>query len=556
MPCLRSSRSRKFLMKPSSLRSSAMRTLSREAGMSTFSCSARLALRIRVSMSAMGSLRMAYQLAFTMPGTSPLSASSRKHSRHISNFRRYARGRPHSLHRWYARVENFGVRCDFMMRAVFAIRLLLPERHAEVRQECLRVLVRPRRRDDDDVHPANLVDLVVHDLREDQLLSEAERVVAPAVEPLRGHALEVADARQRDVDEPVEELGHPRPPQRHLRADRHALAQLEVRDRLLRARDDGLLTRDRLELGRGEVEHLRVLASLAHAHIDDDLLQARHLPRVRVAARLHQRRKERLVERLLEPRGDRAGALRAPLRDRGGLGRALALLSLGLVPGRLGRRLRLRRRLRCVLGGVLGHVLTLVDRLAAPSAHAELAAVGERLDARAHGLVAPAAHEQHVRERERALAFDDAALPQLLRGPLVLLDHVHLLDEHPPVGEQHAQHLAPLAPLLAGDHRARVAPSHVRVGHQSTSGASEMIFVNLRSRSSRATGPKMRVPTGFSSGLINTTAFRSKRMYEPSLRRTSFTVRTTTARATSPFFTVPSGAASFTATITVSPSEA
>src|SRR5881397_4266576 len=29
-----------------------------------------------------------YQLAFTMPGTSPLSASSRKQSRHISNFRR------------------------------------------------------------------------------------------------------------------------------------------------------------------------------------------------------------------------------------------------------------------------------------------------------------------------------------------------------------------------------------------------------------------------------------------------------------------------------------
>src|SRR5438445_561516 len=30
----------------------------------------------------------AYQLAFTMPGTSPLSACSRKHRRHISNFRR------------------------------------------------------------------------------------------------------------------------------------------------------------------------------------------------------------------------------------------------------------------------------------------------------------------------------------------------------------------------------------------------------------------------------------------------------------------------------------
>src|SRR6267378_428934 len=193
---------------------------------------------------------------------------------------------------------------------------------------------------------------------------------------------------------------------------------------------------------------------------------------------------------------------------------------------------------------------------AAAPAHSELAAVGERLDARAHGPVAPAAHEQDVRERERALPLDDAALPQLLRGPLVLLHHVDLLDEHPLVGSEHAQHLAALAPLLAGDDGDGVAASHVGVSHQSTSGASEMIFVNWRSRSSRATGPKIRVPTGFSSGLISTTAFRSKRMYEPSFRRTSFTVRTTTARATSPFFTVPSGAASFTATITVSPSEA
>src|SRR5206468_10970903 len=43
-------------MKPSSFRISAIRTLSREAGMSTFSCSARLALRIRVSRSAIGSV--------------------------------------------------------------------------------------------------------------------------------------------------------------------------------------------------------------------------------------------------------------------------------------------------------------------------------------------------------------------------------------------------------------------------------------------------------------------------------------------------------------------
>src|SRR5712692_7950101 len=54
--CLASSSTRKFLMNPSSLRISAIRTLSLEEGMSTFSCSARLPLRMRVSRSAIGSL--------------------------------------------------------------------------------------------------------------------------------------------------------------------------------------------------------------------------------------------------------------------------------------------------------------------------------------------------------------------------------------------------------------------------------------------------------------------------------------------------------------------
>src|SRR5919198_4999191 len=220
-----------------------------------------------------------------------------------------------------------------MMSAVFAIRRLLPERHAEVCEEHLRVLVGPCRRDDADVHAADLVDLIVDDLGEDHLLPEPERVVPTPVEPLRRHALEVAHARQRDVDEPVEELVHPRAAQRHLRADGDALAQFEVRDRLFRARDDRLLSRDRTEVGRREVEHLGVLPSLAHAHVDHDLLDARHLPRVRVPALLHERRERRLLERQLEPRRDLASALRTPLRDGRALRGALAFPRLALRRG-------------------------------------------------------------------------------------------------------------------------------------------------------------------------------------------------------------------------------
>ena len=46
------------------------------------------------------------------------------------------------------------------------------------------------------------------------------------------------------------------------------------------------------------------------------------------------------------------------------------------------------------------------------------------------------------------------------------------------------------------------------------------------SRSSRATGPKIRVPLGFlESGVSRTTALSSKRMYDPSGRRRSLAVR-------------------------------
>jgi hypothetical protein len=48
-------------------------------------------------------------------------------------------------------------------------------------------------------------------------------------------------------------------------------------------------------------------------------------------------------------------------------------------------------------------------------------------------------------------------------------------------------------------------------------------------RSSRVTGPKMRVPIGSSFGLRSTAAFVSKRTTEPSGRRTPLAVRTTTA---------------------------
>src|SRR5438093_2219427 len=74
-----------------------------------------------------------------------------------------------------------------------------------------------------------------------------------------------------------------------------------------------------------------------------------------------------------------------------------------------------------------------VDRLAAAAAGAGLAAVGEDLDPGAPGLVTAGADDEHVGEGQRPLPLDDTALPQLLRRPLVLLDHVDVLHEHAPL---------------------------------------------------------------------------------------------------------------------------
>src|SRR5579859_1089055 len=80
-----------------------------------------------------------------------------------------------------------------------------------------------------------------------------------------------------------------------------------------------------------------------------------------------------------------------------------------------------------------------------------------------------------------------------------------------------------------------------------------MIRMKRFSRNSRPTGPKMRVPRGSPPSLIRTAAFSSKRIYEPSARRFSLRVRTTTALTTSPFLTPAPGSASFTVATMTSP---
>src|SRR5215467_13380152 len=177
------------------------------------------------------------------------------------------------------------------------------EREVEAAEKRLGFRVRLRRRADDDVHASHNVDLVVVDLGEHDLLLQAHGEVATAVEGLAVQPAEVADARQRDVHQAVDELVHAVAPQRDLGADRHAFAQLEGRDRDARLGDHRLLAGDRRQVGHGAVDGLAVVDRLADAHVDHDLVQLRHLEGVLVAELLHERVADGLGVMLLQSRG-------------------------------------------------------------------------------------------------------------------------------------------------------------------------------------------------------------------------------------------------------------
>src|SRR5438270_12986784 len=163
------------------------------------------------------------------------------------------------------------------------------------------------------------------------------------------------------------------------------------------------------------------------------------------------------------------------------------------------------------------------------------------------------AHDGDRRDRHRHVLVDDPRLHGLANLALVLLDPVDAVDDDLALARHGAHDLALLAAVLAGQHPDPVALLDL---HQRTSGAREMMRMKRLSRSSRPTGPKMRVPRGWSWSLISTAAFSSKRMYDPSGRRFSFLVRTTTHFTTSPFFTAAPGMASLTVATKMSPIDA
>src|SRR5947209_6007677 len=252
----------------------------RDVGMTALSWSALLAFRMRVSMSAIGSVSIASPARFRHAGNRALMGEVAQADAAETELAEH-RARP------AAPVAARVVAHPVLLRALLLddeARLChlvppwaLAERQAEGLQKGAGVFVGLGAGRDRHVEAAYLLDVVVVDLREDDLLAHAERVVAATVERAGIEPPEVADAREGDRDQPVEELVHARAAERHLRAHRHPFAHLELRDRLARLAHLGALARDRRQLLHGGVEQLRVGLRLAHAHVERDLLEARDL---------------------------------------------------------------------------------------------------------------------------------------------------------------------------------------------------------------------------------------------------------------------------------------
>src|SRR5215218_2270546 len=212
--------------------------------------------------------------------------------------------------------------------------------------------------------------------------------------------------------------------------------------------------------------------------------------------------------------------------------------------------------------------LSPVDLLAAVRSAADADPRRAALDVARDGAdtgraIADGADDHHVRDRDRAGLFDHAAgldlrsaHPARIRHRArarVSLDHVQVLDDDAALFRARLEDPSLLAAILAAQHLHQVALPHLHRLHQRTSGASETIFMKFFSRSSRATGPKMRVPRGLLCASMITAAFSSNAIDVPSSRPYGFFVRTTTARTTSPLRTAPCGVAVLTVPTMTSP---
>src|SRR5690606_3576076 len=143
---------------------------------------------------------------------------------------------------------------------------------------------------DSDVHTTYAVNLVHIDFMEHRLFGQTESVVAIAIELAIAQAAEVADTRQCQGDQAVNEFPHAIVTQGGVGTNWHAFAQLELCDRLASLGDHWLLTGNCGQIAYGAFNELRVLGCFANTHVHDNLGQGWYLHWVGVVELLLQSR--------------------------------------------------------------------------------------------------------------------------------------------------------------------------------------------------------------------------------------------------------------------------
>ena len=137
------------------------------------------------------------------------------------------------------------------------------------------------------------------------------------------------------------------------------------------------------------------------------------------------------------------------------------------------------------------------------------AAVIQVTNSRSCCLTTGFANQQDVGQLDRHLLGETSTLWVTLTASYVFVNAVYAFHDKLARLEVDAQHLTTDSTVVPDLYFDGIVDSNI---HHTTSFARLTIFMKFRSRSSRATAPKIRVPRGLLSASMSTTALLSKRM--------------------------------------------
>src|SRR5436190_15198684 len=118
------------------------------------------------------------------------------------------------------------------------------ERHPHFAEQRFGFRVRASGGHDSNIKSNIALDFIELDFGENRLVGNTKGIVAMTIESARRNSPKITNARQRRFNQSLEEFVHPFAPQSHLRADSLVLAQLKIRNALLRPSLGCTLSRD------------------------------------------------------------------------------------------------------------------------------------------------------------------------------------------------------------------------------------------------------------------------------------------------------------------------